>query len=162
MFFSDHFKDRKESNIEVNYVNEVIQDISGRDSNTLNIIMIDELILGYESFTKDGENLVKSDWSNLDVSKTNIFLLMAFNPSGEEPTGSNQHAKFQIQTPGYDITNIQEDMKKTIEKLSDKTVNKNTLHQKLQVGYRSVKSIAHLANYFINHKLFNGKYLEQS
>ena len=83
MFFSDHFKDRKESNIEVNYVNEVIQDISGRDSNTLNIIMIDELILEHESFTKDGENLVKSDWSNLDVSKTNIFLLMAFNPSGD-------------------------------------------------------------------------------
>ena len=81
MFFSDHFKDRKVQKMNVNLVNKVIQDISGRDSNTLNIIMIDELILGYESFTKDGENLVKSDWSNLDVSKPNIFLLMAFNPS---------------------------------------------------------------------------------
>ena len=119
--------------------------------------MIDELILGYESFTKDGE---KSDWSNLDVSKTNIFLLMAFNPSGDSPS-SNRNAKFRIQTPGYDITNIQEDIKETIEKLSDKTVNKNTLHQQLQVGYRSVKSIADLANYFINHEIYDeGKYLE--
>ena len=160
MFFSDHIKDRKDPKIEVNYVNKVIQDISGRDSNTLNIIMIDELILGYESFTKDGENLVKSDWSNLDVSKSNIFLLMAFNPSGNSPS-STQNAKFQIQTPGYDITNIQEDIKETIEKLSDKTVNKNTLHQQLQVGYRSVKSIADLANYYINHKINDGgKYLE--
>ena len=152
MFFSDHFKDRKGQRMNVNHVNKVIQDISGRDSNTLNIIMIDELIVDAINFTKDGENLVKSDWSNLDVSKSNIFLLMAFNPSGNS-AGRIKNAKFQIQTPGYDITNIQEDIKETIEKLSDKTVNKNTLHQQLQVGYRSVKSIADLANYFINHKI---------
>ena len=142
----------------MDYVNEVIQDISGIDSNTLNIIMIDELILYTNNFTKDGENIFKSDWSNLNVSKSNIFLLMAFNPSGFSK--SDQIAKFQIQTPGYDITNIQEDIKETIEKLSDKTVNKNTLHQQLQVGYRSVKSIADLANYFINHDNNDGKYLE--
>ena len=142
----------------MDYVNEVIQDISGRDSNTLNIIMIDELILDDANFTEDGENLVKSDWSNLDVSKTNIFLLMAFNPSGY--SSENQNSKFHIQTPGYDITNIQEDIKETIEKLSDKTENKNTLHQQLQVGYRSVKSIANLANYCQNHKIGDGKYLE--
>ena len=106
-----------------------------------------------------GENLVKGDWSNLDVSKSNIFLLMAFNPSGLFAS-ENQNAKFHIQTPGYDITNIQEDIKETIEKLSDKTVNKNTLHQQLQVGYRSVKSIADLTNYFINHQFNVGKYLE--
>ena len=163
-FFSDYFKDRKgEKKIDVNHVNEVIQDISGRDSNTLNIIMIDELILDElildDTNLRDGENLFKSDWSNLDVSKPNIFLLMAFNPSGLI-NQSNQNAKFQIQTPGYDITNIQEDIKETIEKLSDKTENKNTLHHQLQVGYRSVESIADLANYYINHKHNDGKYLE--
>ena len=165
LLFSEHFKDGKHQNInvtDVDYVNKVIRDISGRDSNILNIIMIDELILTTKNFTKDGENCFKSDWSNLDVSKPNIFLLMAFNPSGYA-TGSNQNANFHIQTPGYDITNIQEDINETIEKLSDKTVNKNTLHQQLQAGYRSVKSIADLANYFINHKLYDeGKYLEQS
>ena len=122
--------------------------------------MIDELIIDTSNqlFTNNGEILFKSDWSNLDASKTNMFLLMAFNPSGD--SGSNKDAKFQIRTPGYDITNIQEDIKETIEKLSVKTVNKNTLHQQLQVGYRSVKSIADLANYFINHELHDGKYLE--
>ena len=141
----------------VNHVNKVIQDISGRDSNTLNIIMIDELILYTNNFTKDGENIFKSDWSNLNVSKSNIFLLMAFNPSGFSK--SDQIAKFQIQTPGYDITNIQEVIEETLKEISENTVHKNTLHQQLQVGYRSVESIADLANYYINHKINYGKYL---
>ena len=138
------------------HVNKVMHDISAKDSNTLNIIMIDELIIDVpDIFPEDWS----SDWSNLDVSNTNVFLLMAFNPSIYSD-GSDHIAKFQIKTPGYDITNIKEDIEKTIKKLSDKTVNKNTLHQQLQVGYRSVKSIADLANYFINHEINDGKYLE--
>ena len=151
--FSEHFKGRKNVQITVDFVNEVIQDISDRDSNTLNIMMIDELInINSKDCPEYGENIIKSDWSKLDVSKSNIFLLVAFNPSGD----SRQIiTKFQIQTPGYDITNIQENIKETIKKCGE-TVNK-TIYQQLHVGYRSVKPIADLANYFINHP-YGGKY----
>ena len=56
---------------------EVILDIS-RNLNTINIILIDEM--GIDDFEEDGENSMKSDWSKIDVSQPNSFLLVAFNP----------------------------------------------------------------------------------
>ena len=89
---SKYFKDRKVERITIKYINEVILDIS-RNLNTINIILIDEM--GIDDFEEDGENSMKSDWSKIDVSQPNSFLLVAFNPLGD----SGGQSKFRIQTP---------------------------------------------------------------
>ena len=46
----------------------------------MNIILIDEMTIS--DVKEDGENAKKSDWSKIDVSQPNSFLLVAFNPVG--------------------------------------------------------------------------------
>ena len=104
-----------------------------------------------EMFTVDGESsMTKADVSGLDVSLPNIFLLIAFNP-----TGYSTKEKFQIQTPGYESSNNKDDIKinDILKKCSE---NKHTLYQQLLVGYRCAKPIADLSNYCKEHDVYIG------
>ena len=104
-----------------------------------------------EMFTVDGESsMTKADVSGLDVSLPNIFLLIAFNP-----TGYSTKTKFQIQTSGYEISNNKDNIKinDILEKCSE---NKHILYQQLLVGYRCAKPIADLSNYCKEHDVYIG------
>ena len=89
----------------------------------MNIILIDEMTIS-DKPEHHRDNSMKRDWSKIDVSQPNSFLLVAFNPVGFPGKQTN----FQIQTP-----------------------TEKTLSQQLHVGYRSAKPIADLTNYFSEH-----------